>query len=140
MMICPHCQSENREGAKFCNECGSPLLSSADKTQVIDAVTLGDVQGLDGREEADDADKTQVIDAAAPLNTEDPMVSCTDETSSFERVAEDVTESADDAALSDIEEAEDEDLRQIPDEQAMMPNARHSMRPCRASTSSNPIK
>ena len=41
MMICPHCQSENREGAKFCNECGSPLLSCADKTQVIDAVAFG---------------------------------------------------------------------------------------------------
>ena len=41
MMICPHCQSENREGAKFCNECGSPLLSCADKTQVIDAVAIG---------------------------------------------------------------------------------------------------
>lgn len=24
-MICPQCQSENREGAKFCNECGLPL-------------------------------------------------------------------------------------------------------------------
>ena len=72
MMICPHCQSENREGAKFCNECGSPLLSCADKTQVIDAVALGDAQELDGREEANDADKTQVIDAATPLNAEDP--------------------------------------------------------------------
>ena len=67
MMICPHCQSENREGAKFCNECGSPLLSCADKTQVIDAVALGDAQELDGREEANDADKTQVIDAATAL-------------------------------------------------------------------------
>lgn len=86
MMICPHCQSENREGAKFCNECGSPLLSSADKTQVIDAVTLSDIQDPDGCEEAYDADKTQVIDAAAPLNTEDPMVSCTDETSSIEQI------------------------------------------------------
>lgn len=24
-MICPHCQSENRDNAKFCNECGLPL-------------------------------------------------------------------------------------------------------------------
>ncbi|NPD30307.1 PASTA domain-containing protein [Eggerthellaceae bacterium zg-1084] len=24
-MICPHCQNENRDGAKFCNECGAPL-------------------------------------------------------------------------------------------------------------------
>ena len=92
MMICPHCQSENREGAKFCNECGSPLLSSADKTQVIDA--------------------------AAPLNTEDPMVSCTDETSSIEPVIEDDSDSIDNAALPDIEEAEDKDLRESSDEHA----------------------
>ena len=24
-MICPHCHSDNRDGAKFCNECGLPL-------------------------------------------------------------------------------------------------------------------
>ena len=24
-MVCPACQAENREGARFCNECGSPL-------------------------------------------------------------------------------------------------------------------
>ncbi|WP_241675531.1 zinc-ribbon domain-containing protein, partial [Gordonibacter urolithinfaciens] len=24
-MICPNCRSENKEGAKFCNECGFPL-------------------------------------------------------------------------------------------------------------------
>ena len=119
MMICPHCQSENREGAKFCNECGSPLLSCADKTQVIDAVALGDAQELDGRKEADDADKTQVIDAATPLNAEDPKASGVDETNSFKLVDEDDSDSIDDAAeLHDIEEAEDEELGKTPDEQA----------------------
>ena len=24
-MICPHCHSENRDGARFCNDCGLPL-------------------------------------------------------------------------------------------------------------------
>ncbi len=24
-MICPNCQSENKDGAKFCNDCGFPL-------------------------------------------------------------------------------------------------------------------
>lgn len=119
MMICPHCQSENREGAKFCNECGSPLLSCADKTQVIDAVALGDAQELDGREEANDEDKTQVIDAATPLNAEDPKVSGVDETNSFKLIDEDDSDFIDDAAeLQDIEEAEDEELGQTPDEQA----------------------
>ena len=119
MMICPHCQSENREGAKFCNECGSPLLSCADKTQVIDAVTLGDAQELDGREEANDADKTQVIDAATPLNAEDPKASGVDETNSFKLIDEDDSDFIDDAAeLQDIEEAENEEFGQTPDEQA----------------------
>lgn len=145
MMICPHCQSENREGAKFCNECGSPLLSSADKTQVIDAVALDDMHDLDGREEADDADKTQVIDAVAlgdaqeldgreetndadktqvidadtPLNAEDPKVSGVDETNPSKLIDEDDSDFIDDAAeLQDIEEAEDEELGQTPDEQA----------------------
>ena len=119
MMICPHCQSENREGAKFCNECGSPLLSCADKTQVIDAVTLGDAQELDGREEANDADKTQVIDATTPLNAEDPKVSGVDETNSFKLIDEDDSDFIDDAAeLQDIEEAENEEFGQTPDEQA----------------------
>lgn len=119
MMICPHCQSENREGAKFCNECGSPLLSCADKTQVIDAVAIGDAQELDGREEADDADKTQVIDAATPLNAEDPKASGVDETNSFALIDEDDSDFIDDAAeLQDIEEAEDEELGQTSDEQA----------------------
>ena len=27
-MICPNCQAENKEGAKFCNECGTPLALS----------------------------------------------------------------------------------------------------------------
>ena len=119
MMICPHCQSENREGAKFCNECGSPLLSCADKTQVIDAVAIGDAQELDGRKEADDADKTQVIDAATPLNAEDPKASGVDETNSFALIDEDDSDFIDDAAeLQDIEEAEDEELGQTSDEQA----------------------
>lgn len=35
-MICPHCHSENRDGAKFCNECGLPL--SGKITEVAAAV------------------------------------------------------------------------------------------------------
>ena len=27
-MICPKCNHENRDGAKFCNECGSPLAAA----------------------------------------------------------------------------------------------------------------
>ena len=34
-MICPNCHCENRAGAKFCNECGSPLTGPSDKTVVL---------------------------------------------------------------------------------------------------------
>ncbi len=30
-MICPQCHSENREGAKYCDECGTPLIDLAAK-------------------------------------------------------------------------------------------------------------
>ena len=30
-MICPNCNNENREGAKFCDACGSPLSQSTNK-------------------------------------------------------------------------------------------------------------
>lgn len=28
-MVCPACGAENRAGAKFCNECGAPLIEAA---------------------------------------------------------------------------------------------------------------
>ncbi len=31
-MICPNCQSENRDGAKFCDECGFPLANAVAAT------------------------------------------------------------------------------------------------------------
>ena len=34
-MICPNCHCENRAGAKFCNECGSPLAHPSDKTVAL---------------------------------------------------------------------------------------------------------
>ncbi|MBU5404460.1 PASTA domain-containing protein [Paraeggerthella hongkongensis] len=37
-MICPHCHSENRDGAKFCNECGLPLSGKiAEVAAAVDA-------------------------------------------------------------------------------------------------------
>lgn len=50
-MLCPNCQNENRDGAKFCDECGFPLktagagdagYSPSAKTEVIEE-PLGDV-------------------------------------------------------------------------------------------------
>ena len=70
MMICPHCQSENREGAKFCNECGGSLLVAADKTQVIGAALPLE----DDAFAASNADKTQILSAAATDEADETQV------------------------------------------------------------------
>lgn len=43
-MICPQCHSENREGAKFCNECGASLFS----------LVIPEVLGVDEVEKSDE--------------------------------------------------------------------------------------
>ena len=35
-MICPHCNAENREGAKFCDECGTRLTPATVELPAID--------------------------------------------------------------------------------------------------------
>src|SRR4030095_4979477 len=41
-MQCPRCQQENRSSAKFCDECGTPLLRSSESAEV--APSYSDVQ------------------------------------------------------------------------------------------------
>ena len=51
-MICPNCHCENRAGAKFCNECGSPLVGPSDKTVVLPVLTGQDKPREDAEEKA----------------------------------------------------------------------------------------
>ena len=58
-MICPICQSENKEGAKFCNECGFPLTG---RIATVAAAAASD----DAARAAADAEAAAVWDEDAP--------------------------------------------------------------------------
>ncbi|HMI99592.1 MAG TPA: adenylate/guanylate cyclase domain-containing protein [Gaiellaceae bacterium] len=40
MLICPHCGKENSEGARFCNECAAPLVTTASSREQRKVVTV----------------------------------------------------------------------------------------------------
>lgn len=97
-MICPHCKAENREGAKFCDECGTRLSSATVELPVIEPVAEADVE-LEAQE-ADDADTVRVDAACA--QTTDPS---------------EIDEDAD-SAPSPEEDAPEGDSDPLPDEPA----------------------
>lgn len=39
-MVCKHCNNENLDNAKFCNECGSPLFETADNGKKAPAIKV----------------------------------------------------------------------------------------------------
>ena len=55
-MQCPNCQSENRDGAKFCDECGFPLIDVV-TGEAIDVDDDSDMAGL-----ADAGDHSDALD------------------------------------------------------------------------------
>lgn len=57
-MLCPNCESENRDGAKFCDQCGFPLTGAI----AARAVELADVASEDTVPEPGDAEVTAVIE------------------------------------------------------------------------------
>lgn len=87
-MICPNCQSENKEGAKFCNECGFPLtgrMAAVAAASTSDA-TLRSIAADEAIEEeatcegdgvADDLDPDfeGVVSADEPVSASDSDVS-----------------------------------------------------------------
>ena len=53
-MICPNCNCENREGAKFCNECGADLsASSKASTIILPQISLEEDSPLEQKETAE---------------------------------------------------------------------------------------
>ena len=60
-MRCPNCETENREGAKFCDECGTRLdaASDADATMKIEVADEGELESQ-GEEEVIAADDDNV--------------------------------------------------------------------------------
>ncbi len=65
-MICPQCHTENRSGAKYCNECGLPLpqesASSVGETQTLDAVVVDETDDMVADEAEDATDATDATD------------------------------------------------------------------------------
>lgn len=68
-MICPHCHAENREGAKFCDECGTRL---APATVELPAIDLADEAGPDAAPATSDNGAADAEEAAfAPAGAVD---------------------------------------------------------------------
>lgn len=51
-MICPHCNAENRDGAKFCDECGTRLVEPAE--QPVSVSSDGEPERAESVEAADE--------------------------------------------------------------------------------------
>ncbi len=130
-MICPNCHCENRAGAKFCNECGSPLTGPSDKTVVLPALTG---QGESGA----DSPKADADAAATALERELERVG-EDELDDFTDVDEEIVEAevsldeygdaAAEAAFADDEEdGEGEELAADEPEPKIASAASHSGR------------
>lgn len=66
-MICPNCQSENKDGAKFCNDCGFPLtgrMAAVAAASTSDA-TLRSIAADDGPEDAQAGDSDPDFECTA---------------------------------------------------------------------------
>ena len=80
-MICPNCQSENQDGAKFCNDCGFPLtgrMAAVAAASTSDA-TLRSIAADDGPEDAQagesDPDFEGTASAVEPESAGEPDAS-----------------------------------------------------------------
>ncbi len=62
-MLCPNCETENRDGAKFCDECGFPLTGAiAARAAEMAADTQGDDEGA-GLPEPDVTEAIEIVEA-----------------------------------------------------------------------------
>ena len=65
-MICPNCQSDNRDGAKYCNECGFPLSG---KIAQVAAAAVDDAEVPAEKAESSPDSESEVSDKTMPLKT-----------------------------------------------------------------------
>ena len=102
-MICPHCHTENRPGAKFCNECGQKLDDARECER-----ELGEVAPAAAEEDAEApaADEVaEAVEVAADEATDAAEVSA-DETAEANAVAADVAVAAATAVVDEVVEAD----------------------------------
>lgn len=106
-MICPSCHTENRDGAKFCDECGAKLPRAA----------FEQIEGAEPAQASDLTDSEDIIEDNADCDTQDPALDGDGEEAQFnaktEKAAEDgvASDSASDSnesilACSDREDEE----------------------------------
>lgn len=69
-MICPHCHSENREEAKFCNECGMPLVGSSDASadKILDSKSVS-LSNKSTSMDTADTSHNETLPPSAPENS-----------------------------------------------------------------------
>ena len=63
-MICPSCHTENRDGAKFCDECGAKLPRAA----------FEQIEGAEPAQASDLTDREDIIEDTADCDTQDPAL------------------------------------------------------------------
>ena len=82
-MICPSCHTENRDGAKFCDECGAKLPRAA----------FEQIEGAEPAQASDLTDSEDIIEDNADCDTQDPALDGDGEEAQFnaktEKAAED---------------------------------------------------
>lgn len=82
-MICPSCHTENRDGAKFCDECGAKLPRAA----------FEQIEGAEPAQASDLTDSEDIIEDNADCDAQDPALDGDGEEAQFnaktEKAAED---------------------------------------------------
>ena len=91
-MICPSCHTENRDGAKFCDECGAKLPRAAFEQS----------EGAEAARASDLTDREEVIKDAAACDTQDVAIDVDGENAQLNAETE---KAAEDGVTSDPHQA-----------------------------------
>lgn len=67
-MICPHCCSDNREGAKFCNECGFPLIG-----KIAETATCTETDGVSNEFSVTSEEKPRPTKSDKPVDSAEEL-------------------------------------------------------------------
>ena len=129
-MICPSCHTENRDGAKFCDECGAKLpraafeqIEGAEPAQALNIIddeepaedeAVPDVRGtdLESAEAADGGQDGEDVDSEPVVQLDDASASDDDAED-----AGDTTCSNEEAAAGDADDADSSDIAMQDDSQ-----------------------
>ena len=122
-MICPSCHTENRDGAKFCDECGAKLpraafeqiegaepaqaLSIIDNEEPTEDEAVPDMHEADAEnaEAADDGQNGEDVDSGAVVQLDDALASDEDADD-----ASDMACSNEETAAGDADDADNSDI------------------------------